>query len=58
MPLSGELKLRVAVDVVGAAGLVLNGVHVLHEAVVEPTVVDDECVVVVVCMCGGCGERG
>ena len=39
VPLGGQLQLRIDLDVVGAAGLVLNGVDVGDHAVVEPLVV-------------------
>jgi hypothetical protein len=51
VPLGGESQLRVDLDVVGAACLMLHGVNVGDHAVVGPLVVRYERVVVTIRMC-------
>src|ERR1700744_3433272 len=53
MPVRGELQLLVDFDVVGAARLMLHGVDVGNDTVVESFVVRYDCVVVTIRMCGG-----
>jgi hypothetical protein len=56
MPLSGLIQLRVEVQVIGAAGPMLECVNPLHERFVESAVVGNDCVVVVVGV-GGAARR-
>jgi hypothetical protein len=39
LPFGGEQQLRADIQLVGAVGLALNGIHVVHHTAVEPPVV-------------------